>query len=126
MLLFINHWINLFKHKTRTFGLAEKRSPKWHTLEKHFLESHSVCEVCGGSVNLNVHHIVPFHIDPELELDTTNLITVCMGKLECHLRIAHANNFRLTNPNIVSDAAEIRSDISKFDIIAARAKLNAK
>ena len=33
------------------------------------------CQWCGGTTHLEVHHIKPFHLDPELELvDTPALI----------------------------------------------------
>lgn len=82
-----------------------KRSDKWPTARKHHLESQPFCKYCGGVANLEVHHIDPFHLDPEQELDQTNLITLCeaIGK-QCHLRHGHLGNWKSFNPNIVKEA----------------------
>lgn len=59
---------------------------------------------CGGVKLLQVHHKKPFHLDPSLELDLTNLITLCMGKAECHLLLGHGGSFKAYNPTIQADA----------------------
>jgi hypothetical protein len=53
---------------------------------------------------LQVHHVKPFHLLPELELDESNLISLCMGPNECHLFIGHGDSFRCYNPNVREDA----------------------
>lgn len=65
---------------------------------------------CGGTKNLEVHHVKPFHIDPTLELDPTNLITLCeeMSK-ECHLKKGHLGNWKKVNENVLSDCVAIKS-----------------
>ncbi len=122
MLKSISHTFHLIRHHFRDVGLSSKRSPKWQTIKKHFLQTNPTCAVCGNNVHLNVHHILPFHLFPELELDVNNLITLCMFRLECHLRIGHGSNYAGFNKNIIRDAAILRKDISKFDIVAARIK----
>ena len=107
----------------QTFGLA-KRSDKWPTARKHWLAQQPTCEACGGTTLLQVHHVDPFADDPAKELDPTNLITVCMGKSECHLRIAHGDNFKYYNPNVRADAATVLADPSKFEAVAAKAMAN--
>ncbi len=57
------------------FG-AEPRSPKWGRVRDAFIHLNPFCAVCGFTKYLNVHHIKPFHLFPELELDPTNLITL--------------------------------------------------
>ena len=102
MVLFkaLAHGVNLIRHSLRDVGISQKRSSKWPKVEKDFLSKHPECEACGGKDRLNIHHIVPFHIDQSLELDESNLITMCMGANECHLRIAHSGNFRYWNPDV--------------------------
>lgn len=39
------------------------------------------CAICGDTTNLQVHHIVPLSVLPELKLDNNNLILLC-GR--CH------------------------------------------
>ena len=100
------HGINLLRHSLRDVGVSVKRSPKWEKLEREFKEAHPTCAACGSSNRLNVHHIEPFHIKPELELDPNNLITLCMDKNECHLQLGHLGNFKLYNLQIKEDAAK--------------------
>lgn len=92
-----------------------KRSPRWRVVRNTHLEAHPTCAVCGGVKKLEVHHIVPFHIDPSRELDPSNLITLCeSGKrgIVCHLLVGHRGNYRLENPFCSSDAALWNSRLS--------------
>jgi hypothetical protein len=57
---------------------------------------------------LQVHHIVPFSVAPDLELEVSNLLTLCMGDFDCHLRLGHGGSFRCYNPRVIEDAAEFR------------------
>ena len=66
--------------------LAQPRSPKWPALQRKHLKLHPECEACGAKVELNVHHVKPFHLYPWLELDPENLITLCR---QHHLTIGH-------------------------------------
>lgn len=65
---------------------GDPRSPQWASVRRQFVESHPVCEACGSAETLNVHHVQPFHLHPELELEPSNLITLCR---EHHFRIGH-------------------------------------
>lgn len=103
--------------------LGEKtRSPQWPHLEKQFKAEHPTCAACAGTDRLNVHHKKPFHLEPSLELDPDNLITLCMGKKECHLLIGHGDNFRAYNPDVAADAATVLAHPDLFDAVAANAK----
>ena len=118
MIKHIKHAMNLVKHNFRDIGHGVKRSPHWRTVEKHFLESHGTCAACGGKEKLNVHHISPFHLFPERELDPNNLITLCMGKLECHFHLGHGKNFKMYVPNVRGLAAKALKYPEKFiDIV---------
>lgn len=87
------------------------RSSKWPTVRKHFLEipGNNICAACGGKDKIEVHHKMPYHLHPELELDVNNLISLCESKqinnLICHLVYGHLNNYKTFNPNVVEDAA---------------------
>ena len=126
MIKTIKHGINLLRNKFRDVGVGVKRSGEWPTVEKHFLEAHPTCAACEGTERLNIHHCRPFHTFPQLELDTNNLITLCMGELECHLQIGHCGDFKLYNPNVRKDAEEALKHPEKRDTIIKQAKLNAK
>ena len=122
----IKHAFNLLRHSFRDVGISAKRSNHWPTVEKHFREAHPTCAACGGNKRLNIHHIKPFHIFPQLELDPTNLITLCMGTKECHLRLGHLGDFKFWNPNIIKDADETLQHPEKFNDIVKKAFNNRK
>ena len=115
MFKLIAHGINLVRHSLRDVGISAKRSGKWPTVEKHFLEAHPTCEACGSKKRLNVHHCKPFHLDPELELDPNNLITLCMDTKECHLHLGHGGSFKQYCPDVRKFAAETLKRPEKYD-----------
>lgn len=92
-------------------SLGTTRSNHWPTVRKHFLqvEGNNKCAACGSVKKLEVHHVAPFHLHPELELDPNNLITLCESKdvnnIICHLHYGHDDNYKNINPNVVKDAA---------------------
>jgi hypothetical protein len=83
---------------------AGTRSSRWPTVRKQHLKLDPKCRWCGGVDDLQVHHEKPFHDDPAQELNQANLITLCEapGK-DCHIKIGHCGNFKLFNPNVVTD-----------------------
>ena len=64
---------------------------------------------------------MPFHLDPALELDPTNLITLCMDEKECHLHIGHGGSFKQYNPEVRRMAAEALAHPDKFDALVKKA-----
>lgn len=87
--------------------LLVPRSPHWSKVRADYLRLHPACEACGAAGDIQVHHVKPFHLVPELELDPTNLIGLC-GPHGCnaHFRLGHLGNYELANPNVRRDAAE--------------------
>ena len=71
---------------------------RWQKLQRAFVTEHCYCEMCGWTKKLNVHHIVPRHVDSSKALEWSNLITLCR---ECHFRFGHFLNWRSYNPYIV-------------------------
>jgi hypothetical protein len=95
----------------RIHGKAPKGSSRswfWRDVRDRFLKENPQCVVCGSTKNLIAHHIVSFHLAPDLELDPTNLITLCETQktLNCHLVFGHLGDFRKINPSVLSDAAQ--------------------
>ena len=87
--------------------LKAKRSSQWRKVRKAAIDKHPYCAACGGISKLEVHHIVPFNIDPSLELDPKNLIVLCEsghGGVNCHLHYGHLGNYAHINPEVVLDA----------------------
>ena len=103
----IHHAMRVVSSSIRERSKRKKRSPQWPRVEKVVLIQRPACEACGGIVRRQVHHKKPFHLYPELELDTNNLIVLCMGPKECHIRIGHGDDFKAFNPNVVRDAVTV-------------------
>lgn len=83
-----------------------KRSSKWKAVRAKHIKAHPVCEACGTRDDLDVHHIRPFHIAPELELDPSNLITLCRRH---HFEIGHLGDWGAENPNVWKDASRYKA-----------------
>lgn len=89
-------------------GIAKKtkRSNTWSYVRNRQIKKFPTCAACGGKKNLQVHHIKPFHLFPELELAEDNLLTLCESNgRDCHLRIGHGYDFRAYVETVVEDAA---------------------
>lgn len=78
------------------------RSPKWTNVRKEHLKNNPNCVACGRDKKLEVHHIKPVHLFPELELDPSNLVTFCADP--CHIVFGHLMNFKSWNSNVVIDS----------------------
>lgn len=96
------------------------RSPKWPAVRQSHLARHPACAACGAKAteaDLEVHHIRPYHLDPSLELDPQNLITLCRSGRNCHLNVGHdpdgpgesQPNWKSENRNVQRDAAWLMS-----------------
>lgn len=79
------------------------RSAKWRKVRADFLVLFPSCTACGTKTNLNVHHIRPFHLYPELELEPANLITLC-EQHNCHYLFGHFLDWKAFNPKVVTQA----------------------
>lgn len=107
------HLIDVLKGKTT---LSVKRSKDWHKVRNLFLKKNNKCHVCSGTKKLEVHHIKPFNTHPELELNTSNLITLCESKkngVNCHLFIGHLGSYRDININVIEDAKIWKEKLSR-------------
>lgn len=79
------------------------RSPQWSSVRKEHLSENNRCAACGRSKKLEVHHIEPVHLNPDRELDPSNLITLCDDP--CHLLFGHLMNYKSWNKDVVIDCA---------------------
>lgn len=92
--------------------LGNQRSSKWPRVRDRHLAAFPRCSVCGKKENLRAHHIKPYHLFPELELDPENLLTTCEGEVvNCHLLFGHLMDWRAWNPKVIEHAAMIRAAI---------------
>jgi hypothetical protein len=83
--------------------MEKHRSPKWPEVRAAHLKLHPTCEGCGGTIKLNVHHIQPFHLWPDLELIESNLITLCESRsygVECHRFFGHLGSYFSWNDRV--------------------------
>jgi hypothetical protein len=100
----LSHTLDVAKGKIPADG--PKRSTLWAKVRKEHLKNNPKCAVCEDTHKLNVHHIKPFHLHPELELEPSNLITLCECAsygIICHLLIGHLGDFKNVNPNVLED-----------------------
>lgn len=82
--------------------LRFERSPDWPKVRAEHMKKQSSCQACGSTKKLEVHHMVPVHVDKSKELDPDNLITLC-GR-SCHLAIGHLMDTYSWNVNVIEDA----------------------
>lgn len=85
---------------------GKARSPEWPRVAQEHLQREPACVVCGHrGKGLQVHHIKPFHLYPELELDPHNLITLCeiRGRTH-HLLIGHLDSWESYNIHVREDS----------------------
>ena len=87
---------------------GKPRSSHWPAVRAAHLLRESSCVACGGKEHLQVHHVHPYHLRAELELDPDNLITLCEhpGR-NCHLWFGHLLSWSSWN-------AEVRADAERF------------
>lgn len=86
------------------FGTLYGRSSKWKYVRSEHIKNYPECAACGRKTGLDVHHIKPYHINPELELDPNNLITLC--DKYCHFVFGHLMDWKSWNENVREDCDE--------------------
>lgn len=85
------------------------RSSMWAKVRAAHLKAHPACEACAQKDALEVHHIEPFHLRPELELDPTNLMTLCGAP--CHIVHGHLMAWARVNRTVVADVRTYRAKL---------------
>jgi len=83
-------------------GYEAQRSQKWPAFRDQWLKSHNCCSACGRSDDLEVHHIVPFHLDQTLECEESNVITLCRDD---HFTFGHLKDWKSWNPTVIKDCS---------------------
>jgi 5-methylcytosine-specific restriction protein A len=104
--------MKVFKHVKDVLqgktSMAKPRSNEWPKVRKEHLAKWPLCAVCNGETKLEVHHKNPFHLEPRLELDPNNLITLCESKhdgINCHLLFGHLGSFKSFNKHVSADSS---------------------
>jgi 5-methylcytosine-specific restriction endonuclease McrA len=96
---------------------GSKRSNKWPKIRATHLSKNGRCAVCKGTKKLEVHHIKPFHMAPDLELKVSNLVTLCESKkggLNCHLAVGHLGSYKRVNFKVKADILYWSNRIKRF------------
>lgn len=91
-------------------AVGAERSPQWPKVRADFLATHGECAVCGSKKDLEAHHVKPFHLRRDLELDPNNLIALCRDH---HFLFGHLCSWSSFNPNVREDAAAWRKKIKE-------------
>lgn len=87
------------------------RSPEWPEVRKQHIKNNPHCAACGRKDSPEVHHIEPVHVNPERELDPSNLITLC--DKYCHFALGHLMDYKSWNKDIVNDSQVYFSKVKK-------------
>jgi len=82
-----------------------ERSPLWSAARAKHIKEHPACFHCGLIHDPEVHHIVPFHMRSDLELDPVNWVTLgeSIGR-NCHLHRGHNGNWKDWNRCLIFEA----------------------
>lgn len=87
------------------------RSGQWARVRREHLEREPACAACGRRENLEVHHVQSYRDHPELELEPTNLMTLCADP--CHIVHGHCMSFTRINKHAREDAARYRQRVAE-------------
>jgi len=95
----INPW-----HHIKAF--CGKRGTQWPRVRKLHLALYPTCSACGGTEDLEVHHVEPFQNAPNKEYYPANLITLCEAPTRlCHFADGHLYSWRSWNKDVREWAA---------------------
>jgi len=83
---------------------------KWRRVRNQFYATHQTCAMCGAAKDVQVHHILPWHLYPDLRYTHTNLISLCQP---CHFRFGHGRDWKAYNPDIGNLSEAARESLKK-------------
>lgn len=95
---------------------TKKRSSRWRSVREQHLKECPRCEACGDDKNLEVHHLKPYHLFPELELEKSNLMTLCchgIGGMNCHLVYGHCGHWSSYGTDPVTACYQFREMLKR-------------
>jgi len=98
-------WKQVFDRVQGKAPPGAKRSPAWRTVRREYIKAFDSCECCdrkGARYQLEAHHVIPYHLAPDMELDFMNIMTMCR---RCHLIIGHLGGWARINPQVVAWSA---------------------
>ena len=86
------------------------RHSKWPALVKRFKAEKRTCVVSGLKTTLEVHHLKPYHLFPELELEWDNLRLIARP---FHYLFGHFCNWTDYNPDFDLQVETYREWVAK-------------
>lgn len=92
------------------FG-GKPRSSRWPRVREEAIRRTPYCIACGRSKDLEAHHIRPFHLQPELELDLDNICVLCADP--CHLVHGHLMSWQRHNPEVIEHCRRYREALER-------------
>lgn len=97
-------WIKqLIEQWEGKYPLGVSRSPEWPKTEREFKAAgNDSCIVCETKEDIEIHHVLVFHLNPADELNWKNLRTLCR---EHHFEFGHLRSWKSWNVNVVEDSA---------------------
>jgi hypothetical protein len=99
------------KDKLLLASRSKGNNTEWERLKKRYKSNFDECAACGKKKNLTVHHIKPVQWFPSLELEISNLITLCTDESNCHLCFGHLGDFKSWNPDVIEDVKWYREKV---------------
>lgn len=80
---------------------SRPRSSQWPRVRREHLRRYPRCAACDRHQDLEVHHIIAYSDRPDLELEPSNLITLCADP--CHIVHGHLMSWTRINPRVRQD-----------------------
>lgn len=89
---------------------AARRAWSTHKAMQRYRAAHPRCAWCGRSEHLDVHHIEPVSVAPQLAADERNMIMLCR-KPPCHQVIGHDGDYARRYVANVRELTRLRSTV---------------
>ncbi len=86
-----------------------RKQRKWLDVSRKYRRENPRCAICGTTANIEIHHILPFKEHPELELEPSNLISLCGKWNNCHLIHGHLGNYNNYNRNLLQTIQSLKN-----------------
>jgi len=92
---------NITKLTLNLMALGPKALYQCNKAKRLYIKDNRQCVLCGCTRNLEVHHIIPVSVCPELACEPLNFMTLCdTGNHGCHCHFGHLGAFIRFNPRL--------------------------
>lgn len=78
------------------------RNPGWESFRREIIKGQPACEASGVAWELEVHHLLPVHLRPDLEMVRDNCMVLTRT---LHFWLGHYGNWASYNPRARKEAA---------------------